>query len=123
MLAFGKMGLAQLTDEVLMNTKLQQQIKKVTMYVPEYLANDPIVLQQCPEAAGVTLITKDQVEFKDFLARPTGMPGNPISTTDLLTKFMICAAYGSLSQSTAESMSLRTLSMEEELDVRQLYLS
>jgi 2-methylcitrate dehydratase PrpD len=121
MLAFGRLGLEHLTDDVLMDPKLQQQIQKVRMHVPEYLANDPTVLQRCPEGAGVSLITNSQVEFKDFLGRPTGMPGNPISTADLMAKFMSCATYGGLSRSSAESVASRIFSMEEILNVHEIF--
>ncbi len=121
MLTFGSLGLEHLTDEVLMNSNLQQQIQKVTMHVPEFLANDPTVLHRCPEGTGITLITENQVEFKDFLERPTGMPGNPISTNELLSKFINCATYGGLSESTAEFISSRILSIENVLDMQKFH--
>ncbi len=117
MLAFGSLGLEHLTDEVLMSPELQRQMQKVTMHVPEYLAKDSTVLRRCPEGAGVTLIVNSHEEYKDFLERPTGMPGNPISTNDLLSKFINCATYGGLSESTAELISSRILSIENVLDM------
>ncbi|MCP3686773.1 MAG: MmgE/PrpD family protein [Gammaproteobacteria bacterium] len=120
MLAFDNLGLEHLVDEVLTNPELQRQMQKVTMHVPEYLAKDPTVLQRCPEGAGVTLIMSNQQEYKDFLERPTGMPGNPISTDDLLSKFINCATYGGLSESTAGFISSRIFSLEQEIDIHGL---
>ena len=118
MLAFGKLGLEQLTDDVLNNPKLQQQIQKVTMHVPEFLANDPTILQRSPEGAGVTLITNDQIEFKDFLARPTGMPGNPISTQALVGKFLNCLMQGGKSNELAISLAHELLEIDECPNIR-----
>ncbi len=118
MLAFDSLRLEHLVDEVLRNPELQRQLQKVTMYVPEYLSKDPAVLQRCPEGAGVALIMNNQQEYKDFLERPSGMPGNPISTNDLLSKFINCATYGGLSESTAGFISSRILSIEGLLDMQ-----
>ncbi len=121
MLAFGGLGLEHLTMEVLMDQNLQQQMQKVTMHVPDYLASDPTVLQRCPEGAGVTLIAGNQAEFREFLERPTGMPGNPVSTQALVDKFRNCFMHGGKSDGLARSMADELLVIEECPDIRSIF--
>ena len=52
---------------------------KVEMRISEELANDPTVAERCPEGAYVTLDLADGRPLRDFLPRPGGMPGNPVS--------------------------------------------
>ena len=121
MLAFGRLGLEHLTLEVLMDPKLQQQMQKVNMHVPESLANDPTVLQRCPEGAGVTLITRQRIEFKGFLARPTGMPGNPISTQALVAKFRNCFSHSGKRDELAISIADSLLEIDKCPDIRAIF--
>jgi 2-methylcitrate dehydratase PrpD len=121
MLAFGGLGLEHLTMEVLMDPQLQQQIQKVKMHVPDSLANDPTVLQRCPEGAGVTLITNRGIEFKDFLGRPTGMPGNPISTEALVAKFQNCFKHVDKHNGMAISIADRLLEIDKCPDIRAIF--
>ncbi len=121
MLAFGGLGLEHLTMEVLKDPKLQQQMQKVSMHVPEFLANDPTVLQRCPEGAGVTLITNQGVEFKDFLERPTGMPGNPISTQALVAKFRNCFNHSGKRDELAISIADNLLEIDKCPDIRAIF--
>jgi 2-methylcitrate dehydratase PrpD len=121
MLAFGDLGLEHLTMDVLMDPKLQQQMQKVTMHVPDTLASDPTVLQRCPEGAGVTLIAGNQAEFREFLERPTGMPGNPVSTQALVDKLRNCFMHGGKSDELARSMADELLVIEECPDIRSIF--
>jgi 2-methylcitrate dehydratase PrpD len=121
MLAFGGLRLEHLTMDVLMDPKLQQQMQKIRMHVPESLANDPTVLQRCPEGAGVTLITNRRVEFKDFLERPTGMPGNPISTQALVAKFQSCFKHSGMRNGMAISIADRLLGIDKCPDIRAIF--
>jgi 2-methylcitrate dehydratase PrpD len=121
MLAFGGLGLEHLTMEVLMDSKLQQQMQKVKMHVPEFLANDPTVLQRCPEGAGVTLITNHRVEFKGFLERPTGMPGNPISTPALMAKFQNCFMHSGKGDELAISIAGSLLEVDKCPNIRAIF--
>jgi hypothetical protein len=106
---------------VLMDPKLQQQMQKIRMHVPESLANDPTVLQRCPEGAGVTLITNRRVEFKGFLERPTGMPGNPISTQALVAKFQSCFKHSGMRNGMAISIADRLLGIDKCPDIRAIF--
>lgn len=120
-LAYGDIKLEHLTEEVLMQPELQKQMLKVTMRVPEYLESDDTVHERCPEGAGVTLTTSSKDQFGDFLDRPTGMPGNPVSTTALVNKFRDCLIHGGKSDELASSIADRLLAIDECADIRLLF--
>ena len=90
MLVFGELRLEHLSERVLSDPRIQMQMKKVSMSVPDYLLNDDTVAERCPEGAGITLYTSNGAVYSEFLDRPTGMPGNPISTLALVEKFGSC---------------------------------
>jgi 2-methylcitrate dehydratase PrpD len=117
-LAYGDIKLEHLTEAVLAEPGLQQQMKKVTMQVPEYLKIDDTVHQRCPEGAGVTLTTRSRGQFGDFLDRPTGMPGNPVSTPVLVDKFRDCLTHGGKSDQLAISIADELLAIDECPDIR-----
>jgi len=119
-LAYGDIKLDHLTEEVLADPELQLQMKKVTMQVPDYLANDDTVHQRCPEGAGVTITTRSNAQFSDFLDRPTGMPGNPLSTSALVNKFKCCLMHGGKSNSLAISIADEILEIDGCPDIRLL---
>jgi 2-methylcitrate dehydratase PrpD len=118
MLAFGDIKLAHLTEEVLARPELRQQMQKVTMCVPEYLQTDDSVQQRCPEGAGVTITTSSGKQVTDFLERPTGMPGNPISTRVLVEKFQHCLIHGGKTRALAKAIAGELLAVDECLDLR-----
>jgi 2-methylcitrate dehydratase PrpD len=117
-LAYGDIKLGHLTEEVLARAELQQQIQKVTMQVPQYLQDDDTVHQRCPEGAGVTITTRSQNQFRDFLERPTGMPGNPISTQALVGKFEDCLKHGGKSNELAKSIADELLEIDACSNIR-----
>lgn len=117
-LAYGDIKLGHLTEGVLAETKLQQQMQKVTMRVAQYLQDDDTVHQRCPEGAGVTITTGSQEQFSDFLERPTGMPGNPISTRALVGKFEDCLQHGDKSAGLAKSIADELLKIDECPNIR-----
>ena len=117
-LAFGDIKLAHLTQDILAKTELQQQMQKVTMQVPEYLRADASVQQRCPEGAGVTITTSSGEAYSDFLDRPTGMPGNPVSTRELVEKFQNCLMHGGKSSGLAKSIADELLEIEKCPNVR-----
>ncbi|MCZ6797378.1 MAG: MmgE/PrpD family protein [Gammaproteobacteria bacterium] len=117
-LAHGDIKLDHLTEEVLTDPELQLQMEKVTMQVPDYLANDDTVHQRCPEGAGVTITTRSSEQFSDFLDRPTGMPGNPVSTPVLVEKFRDCLMHGGKSNGLAISIADEILEIDKCSDVR-----
>jgi len=93
MLVFSNLGLEHLSEQILSDPRIQMQMKKVSMSVPDYLLNDHTVAERCPEGAGITLHTSRGAAYSEFLDRPTGMPGNPISTELLVDKFVKCLNY------------------------------
>ncbi len=119
-LACGDIKLEHLTEDVLAGTELQRQMRKVTMQVPRYLEVDDTVQQRCPEGAGVTITTRSGEQFSDFLDRPTGMPGNPISTRALADKFGDCLKHGGKSPDLAVSMAAEILDIDTCPDMRLL---
>jgi len=119
-LAYGDIKLEHLTEEVLAQPELRQQMQKVTMHVPEYLEIDDTVHQRCPEGAGVTVTTRSQEQFSDFLDRPTGMPGNPVSTPMLVGKFRDCLVHGGNSEELASSIADELLKIDDCEDIRLL---
>jgi 2-methylcitrate dehydratase PrpD len=120
-LAYGDIKLEHLTEEVLVQPELQRQMQKVTMRVPEYLENDDTVHERCPEGSGVTITTRSQEQFGDFLDRPTGMPGNPVSTPALVDKFRDCLKHGGKSERLASSISDVLLEIDDCEDIRLLF--
>ena len=119
-LAYGDIKLEHLTETILADPELQLQMGKVSMLVPEYLGNDNTVHQRCPEGAGVTITTRSQGQYNDFLDRPTGMPGNPVSTTALVDKFRNCLIHGGKSNSLAGSIAEELLAIDKCSDIRLL---
>ena len=119
-LAYGDIKLGHLTEGVLAETELQQQMQKVTIRVPQYLQDDDTVHQRCPEGAGVIITTGSQEQFSDFLERPTGMPGNPISTQALVGKFEDCLEHGGKSSELAISMAAELLEIDACPNIRLL---
>ena len=93
-LAYGRLGLDELDPAVLQDPRLRAEMAKVSQQVPDWLANDEGALERCPEGAGVELVTSGGDSFRDFLDRPTGMPGNPVSDAVLADKCRACLSYG-----------------------------
>ncbi|MEE8307971.1 MAG: hypothetical protein V3R81_11950, partial [Gammaproteobacteria bacterium] len=100
------------TEQVLADPELQRQMNKVTMRVPEYLEIDNTVHLRCPEGAGVTLTTQTQEQYGDFLDRPTGMPGNPVSDAALEDKFCDCFRHGGIPEERARRVAQRIWALE-----------
>lgn len=120
-LTYGDIKLEHLTEAVLAQSELQQQMKKVSMHVPEYLENDDTVHERCPEGAGVTITTRSQEQFGDFLDRPTGMPGNPVSTPALVNKFRDCLVHGGKSEELASSLANELQKIDQCADIRPVF--
>jgi 2-methylcitrate dehydratase PrpD len=117
-LAYGEIKLRHLTEDVLAEAKLQQQMQKVTMRVPQYLQDDDTVQQRCPEGAGITITTGSQEQFSDFLDRPTSMPGNPILTEELVDKFQDCLKHGGKSDELTKTIADALLEIDACPDIR-----
>jgi len=111
-LTYGDIRLEHLTENVLVQPELQRQMQKVSMYVPDYLKNDATVPLRCPEGAGITITTRSQEQFDDFLDRPTGMPGNPVTDEVLEDKFRYCCRHGGVPAKRARRVAQRIWGLE-----------
>jgi len=119
-LAYGELGLPQLASGTLNDKLLREQMSKVSMRVPEFLANDDSVADRCPEGAGVRLVTIDGREFEEFLERPTGMPGNPVSDAALQAKCNASLVHAGYSEPEAQLLSDRLWQLESITDLSLL---
>ncbi len=88
-LAFGKLGPAQIADETLENRALQDAMAKVEMVEADEL-NGKEFQPQFPECARITLRMREGREVSGFLGAATGMPDNPLSDEALSEKFRDC---------------------------------
>ena len=121
-LVFRDLRLEHLTEQVLNDPRIQELMKKVSMVVPDNLLNDPDVATRCPEGAGITLHTTNGKVFSDFLEKPTGMPGNPVSTARLVDKFKQCVNYRR-NYPQANAAAEQLLGLEKCLDISDLLSS
>ena len=119
-LAYGELGLPQLTAETLQADGLRKQMCKVSMRVPHYLVDDETVAERCPEGAGVRLSCIDGRQFEGFLERPSGMPGNPVSDAALEAKARSCLIYGGYSENQAGLLCERLWQLEAIDDLSEL---
>ncbi len=111
-LAFGDISLDHLNSASLADGRLRSAMSKVEMRLSEELANDPTVAERCPEGAYVTLDLADGRRVRDFLPRPRGMPGNPVSDEALEDKFCGCFRYGGFSEERARRVAKRLWRLE-----------
>lgn len=111
-LIFGDISLDHLNRATLSDRRLRATMAKVQTRVSEELANDPTVPERCPEGAYVTLDLADGRRVRDFLPRPTGMPGNPISDDALEDKFRSCFRYGGISEERTRRVAKRLWRLE-----------
>ena len=106
-LAFGDISLDHLNSATLADRHLRAAMSKVEMRLSDELANDPTVPERCPEGAYVTLDLADGRRLGNFLPRPRGMPGNPISDQALEDKFRDCFRFGGFSEERASRVANR----------------
>jgi 2-methylcitrate dehydratase PrpD len=105
-------SLEHLTPETLADPRLRLAMAKVDMRLSDELANDPSATERCPEGAHVTLELAGGHRVRDFLPRPTGMPGNPISDQALEDKFRHCFRHGGVSEERARRVAERLWRLE-----------
>jgi 2-methylcitrate dehydratase PrpD len=106
-LAYGALGVEHLSQEVLADPCLQVSMAKVEMRRVDELHSEA-----APEGARVTLITHQGKEFQAYLGEPTGMPGNPLTDTQLHTKFFRCCEVGGMKKGDAKRRLEHLLSLE-----------
>lgn len=90
LLAHGEFSVRQLKDEVLKSARLGSEMAKVVM-----IQSDDIVqgnqLDRYPEAAEVTIELANGQLFSRTVLAARGMPSDPLSDTQLHSKFIGCA--------------------------------
>lgn len=92
-LAFGEVGVQQLRPQVIFDERLAGAMNCVTMIGRESVASLGFNEQDHPEGAVVTVVTRDGRRLCRSKGAATGMPTNPATTKQLLTKFMKCTAH------------------------------
>ncbi|MEM7209022.1 MAG: MmgE/PrpD family protein [Pseudomonadota bacterium] len=117
----GTIGLPHLQQSTLDDPHVRQLMQRIQMQVPDSLLNDPTVPSRCPEGAGVTIKTTDGNQYSDFLERPTGMPGNPVSTEALTDKFANCLAHAGVENHAASELSERLLGLDTQPNCADLF--
>lgn len=115
-LAFGDFSLEHLKPAFLHDDRLQAAMAKVTMRRSDTLAASESDRRNFPEAASLTLVTKDGRRFRNFKGAASGMPANPVSDERLNEKFRDCAGRV-MRPDAAETLlnNLRSLSRLETL--------
>ena len=99
MLARGRLGVEELTEEAISNPGVRSCMSKIEMRRVDSLEDE-----EAPEGARVTLVIDGGGEISDYLGVPMGMPGNPMSDEQLYDKFLRCAAVGGLEQDRANAL-------------------
>ncbi len=90
-LAYGRLGVAQLNEELLKEVTLQKEMKKIEMVEVESLSVSEHDRTHYPEGAIVTVINKSNEKIRVFNRAATGMPVKPMSNKQLSDKFISCA--------------------------------
>ncbi len=119
MLAFGKLGPEQISDETLENKVLQDAMAKVEMVEADDL-NGPEYQPHFPESARVTISMTNGDEFAGFLGAASGMPSNPMSDDALSEKFKNCVSFAGWSDDRADAVLERLWDIENAGPVRTI---
>ena len=98
-LARGRLGVENLTEDGLSDPFVQSGMSKVEMRRIDALQHT-----EAPEGARVSLMTDEGAEIADYLGIPTGMPSNPMSDEQLHEKFLSCTAAGGLEPGRATAL-------------------
>ena len=108
-LARGRLGVEELTDEALSDPLVQSAMSKVEMRRVDALQD-----AEAPEGARVTLVTNDGDEVADYLGIPKGMPDNPMRDDQIDDKFLRCMAAGGLDPGRATNLLKYLKNIESE---------
>ncbi|MEW6266987.1 MAG: MmgE/PrpD family protein [Thermodesulfobacteriota bacterium] len=111
LLAYGQLGVAELSEAVLRDPDLLAHMAKVEMEASETLVASESARKDYPEAALVTIFTRDGRKFEKFNGAATGMPVNPMSDRRLEEKFLACAGLN-LDQARARGLLDRIREVE-----------
>jgi 2-methylcitrate dehydratase PrpD len=91
-LSFNELGIEQLNDLTLKNSLLKANMRKVTMATSQDVFPPRSVIEDFPEAAKVTIYTRDGKQLQYFNGAATGMPCKPMSDKMIEEKFYSCTS-------------------------------
>jgi 2-methylcitrate dehydratase PrpD len=91
-LSFNELGIKQLNDLTLKNSLLKATMQKVTMATSQDFFPPGSIPEDFPEAAKVTIYTRDGKQFQYFNGAATGMPCKPMSDKMIEDKFCSCTS-------------------------------
>ncbi len=119
-LAYGRLGVAQLSEDVLTQVTLRKEMQKVEMIETESLSVSEHDRTHCPEGSVVTVIKKSNEKIRLFNGAATGMPIKPMSDNQLNDKFMACAKT-QLTSKQAGALLNRLRSIEKIASINDLF--
>lgn len=119
-LAYGRLGVAQLSEDTLKELALQKEMQKIEMIETDPLSDSAYDRSHHPEGAIVTVITKSNEKIRMFNGAVTGMPKKPMSDDQLNDKFMSCAKT-QLTEGLASDLLNRLWSMEKLASINELF--
>jgi 2-methylcitrate dehydratase PrpD len=119
-LAYGRLGVAQLNEDTLKELALRKEMQKVEMIETDPLSDPEYDRTHHPEGAIVTVITKSNEKIRLFNGAATGMPIKPMSNNQLSDKFMSCART-QLTDGPASALLNRLWSMEKLASINELF--
>ncbi len=89
-LVHGELGIAQISEEVLFDSRIQEAMGKVEMTLNEGLAEASDLGPAFPEAAIVTVTLADDSTCSKLVKLATGTPLNPMPDEQMDRKFLDC---------------------------------
>lgn len=111
-LTFNELGIKQLNDLTINNSLLKTNMQKVNMAASQDFFPQGSTTEDFPEAAEVTIYTKDGKQFQQFNGAATGMPCKPMSDKMIEDKFYSCTS-NLLSKRKASELLSQLWSLEE----------
>ncbi len=121
MLCFGELTIRQLSKQTIDNPDVIDAMNKVTVIYSDKL--DQLCKQQDDHqlAASLNVVTKDGKSASEFIAAPTGLALNPMTTEQLDKKFMQCLLTRS-DTTLARQQLQRIKSIDELENIRTLFI-
>jgi 2-methylcitrate dehydratase PrpD len=101
----GRLGLREITDEVVARPDVQALMSKVTVYP------DPSI-QVSTARVNIKVTLKNGKSYSEGYFPAKGATDNPLSREELLGKFHECAAWGGVSKKNAERAAAILLDLE-----------
>src|SRR5205085_9350362 len=109
----GRLGLTEITDEVVARPDVQALVKKVKVYP------DPSI-QVSTARVNIKVTLKDGKSYSEGYFPAKGATDNPLSRDELLDKFNECAAWGGVSAANAGRAAAILLDLENMTSAAEL---